>query len=313
MINRTHHVARALLVVALLSPAPIGAAQTTAAAVDIAALRQAAERGDPASMLRLGGAYRDGAGVARDLVEGAAWITAGGVLAEGDARKPFEEAMRQIDTMMTPAQGPPGVLRAGEILKRIAAAGHPRAQFVAGSLSLEGSPQFGFAKDNALALQWMIKAAESGYLDGQMFAGKAYFEGLHGVLQDYRQAAHWYQKAAEQGNPIGALVVGTMYEKGWGQPRDMVRAAQWYLKAADQGQPDAQSIIGRLYEAGVGVDRDHVEAHKWLNIAASRATGESQQAAIDARNRLTPQMSPEQIAAAQARARAWLDAFVKRR
>ena len=76
--------------------------------------------------------------------------------------------------------------------------------------------------------------------------------------------------------------------------------SQW-RDAANEGDRRAMLELGRLYRQGLGVVQDYVEAHKWLNLAASR--GES--SALEERDALAAQMTPEQIAAAQQRAAAW--------
>ena len=76
--------------------------------------------------------------------------------------------------------------------------------------------------------------------------------------------------------------------------------SQW-RDAANAGDRRAMLELGRLYRQGLGVVQDYVEAHKWLNLAASR--GEA--AALEERDALAAQMTPEQVATAQQRAAAW--------
>ena len=53
--------------------------------------------------------------------------------------------------------------------------------------------------------------------------------------------------------------------------------------------------------SGLGVLQDYIDAHKWLNLAASRGDAAAAASAIP----LAEKMIPEQVAQAQARARAW--------
>lgn len=82
---------------------------------------------------------------------------------------------------------------------------------------------------------------------------------------------------------------------------NMDEALSQWRDAANAGDRRAMLKLGRLYRQGLGVVQDYVEAHKWLNLAASR--GEA--AALEQRDALSAQMTPEQIAAAQQMAAAW--------
>ena len=56
----------------------------------------------------------------------------------------------------------------------------------------------GVEKDMDLAVDYMSKAANSGYGSAECALGDMYYEG-RGVSQDYMCAAQWYNKAKEQG------------------------------------------------------------------------------------------------------------------
>ncbi len=59
--------------------------------------------------------------------------------------------------------------------------------------------------------------------------------------------------------------------------------------------------LGRLYVQGLGVPQDYVLAHMWFNLAASRGEME----ALKEREAVGARMMPQQVAAAQERARGW--------
>ena len=71
--------------------------------------------------------------------------------------------------------------------------------------------------------------------------------------------------------------------------------------AAEAGDSRSMLALGRRHAQGLGAVQDYVEAHKWLNLAAS--LGEA--AAAVERDALAAKMTPQQVAAAQARAAAW--------
>ena len=96
-----------------------------------------------------------------------------------------------------------------------------------------------------------------------------------------------------------------MYDTGAGVPEDATEAVRWYRLAADQGHARAQLNLGVKYRNGEGTPQDFVEAHMWANLAASQLSGEDRDLAVRHRDDLAAQMTPDQIAEAQRRAREW--------
>ena len=93
------------------------------------------------------------------------------------------------------------------------------------------------------------------------------------------------------------------YEAGqeaWDAGRPGEALTEWQA-AAEAGDRRAMLALGRLFAKGLGAPQDYVEAHKWFNLAASRG----EEAAVEERDALTAGMTPDQVAEAQARARAW--------
>ncbi|MDE0077675.1 MAG: SUMF1/EgtB/PvdO family nonheme iron enzyme [Caldilineaceae bacterium] len=102
---------------------------------------------------------------------------------------------------------------------------------------------------------------------------------------------------------IAAPHVSADFESGqsaWDAGNVEEAVSQW-RDAANSGDRRAMLELGRLYRQGLGVVQDYVEAHKWLNLAASR--GEA--AALEERDALAAQMTPDQIATAQQKAADW--------
>ena len=75
-----------------------------------------------------------------------------------------------------------------------------------------------------------------------------------------------------------------------------------FEQAAIAGRVDAQYELGLLYSTGHGVPTDYVMAHMWLNIASVMGSAEARRL----RAELAGDMSRDQIAEAQRRAREWL-------
>ena len=88
--------------------------------------------------------------------------------------------------------------------------------------------------------------------------------------------------------------------KAWDAGRPAEALKQWQA-AADREDRRAMLALGQLYLQGLGAPQDYVLAHMWFNLAASRGAKE----AIGQRDALAAKMTPQQIASAQDRARAW--------
>ena len=146
--------------------------------------------------------------------------------------------------------------------------------------------------------------AEAGDAGAQLNLGLMYDTG-QGVPQDDVEAVRWYRLAADQGEATAQFFLGRMYAVGREVPQDDTEAVRWYRLAADQGEATAQFNLAVMYANGRGVPQDGVEAHMWVNLAASRSTGEDRETTVTARDTLAAQMTPEQLAEAQRRAREW--------
>jgi TPR repeat protein len=91
-----------------------------------------------------------------------------------------------------------------------------------------------------------------------------------------------------------------MYYNGQGVQQDFPEAAKWTRKAAEQGYAPAQADLGVLYWNGQGVPQNVVLAYMWLSLAA-----EQEPDAVEERDLVASQMTPDEIAEAQRLAREW--------
>jgi uncharacterized protein len=98
-----------------------------------------------------------------------------------------------------------------------------------------------------------------------------------------------------------------MYSEGQAVPQDYVQAATWYRRAADQGEPHAQYNLGIFYATGEAGQVDNVNAYMWLSLATAQfPVGDARRrTAVASRDLVAKQMSRDQIAEAQRRAREW--------
>ena len=101
---------------------------------------------------------------------------------------------------------------------------------------------------------------------------------------------------AKAGDAESQFILGNMYDRGRGVPKDEKEAVKWYRKAAEQGYAKAQHQLGVMYDKGEGVPEDDVAAYAWFNIAA----GNGEKNARESKEQITKQMTPQQIAEGQA-------------
>jgi len=159
----------------------------------------------------------------------------------------------------------------------------------------------------AKALRIARPLAEEGDPRAETVLGSAYYRG-RGVPQNDSEAAKWFRLAADQGNAAARFTLGVMYGEGRGVPQDYVEAARWYRLAAEQGDAQAQYNLGLAYARGEGVTQNVVDAHMWFNLAAARFPANdtrNRTAAVKNRDTVAGEMSSEQLAEAQKRAREW--------
>jgi TPR repeat protein len=83
------------------------------------------------------------------------------------------------------------------------------------------------------------------------------------VKQDKAEAVKWMVKAAEQGIPEAQMWVGINYWNGIDVKMDEAKGIMWLQKAADQGEPAAFHFLGGAYYLGKGVKQDYVQCYKW--------------------------------------------------
>src|SRR5262249_3178339 len=87
---------------------------------------------------------------------------------------------------------------------------------------------------------------------GQEVVGNIYRWGK-GVAKDYALALMWLRKAADQGSVNAQLALSAMYVRGQGVPQDTEKAMQWMQKAgAKNGSPlEARSAKADVIKADV--------------------------------------------------------------
>ena len=99
---------------------------------------------------------------------------------------------------------------------------------------------------------------------------------------------------------LGSASIASVAEGEAAYNRADYRQAKELLEPyALAGNMHAQFLLGRMYANGEGVLQDYVRAHAWLNLAALYGHSEAR----TLRDRISPRMTPTQLAQAQSDAR----------
>lgn len=219
--------------------------------------------------------------------------------------------------------------------------GDPEAQFFMGIVRFVGTQKF--PVDYAQAFAWFRKSADGGNALAPVQLGYLYLRGL-GVGKDPAQAIKWLQVATARGNPEGAFNLAKIYEFGDDPiPRDPDKALDLFIEAGQGGSYDSAVKLGEIHYYGqLGVERNFRESAKWFERAAETryflayrylatiyteengsaydpveglkwlivddATDLMPQYLKERFDRLRETLRPEQIAEAERRADAWLEA-----
>ena len=127
-------------------------------------------------------------------------------------------------------------------------------------------------------------------------------------LRDGGQAAIWLCMAADQGYAPALLRLGLMHLLGEGMPRDPETALRLYTAAAEQGDVEAAVRLGLMHAFANGIPRDLIAAYAWFDVAAASGHRPARQT----RRSIRAALSPEELAAANARGEQLLERIRQR-
>jgi len=195
--------------------------------------RKAADQGDAAAQINVGGLYANGWGVPQNYPEAMRWFRK--AADQGNAA-----AQNDVGGLFANGRGVPrDDTEAMRWFQMAAAQGYAPAQDNIGALYENGS---GVSQDYAEAMRWFRMAADRGFVVAQNKIGVLYQRGW-GVSQDYGEAMRWYQMAAAQGNAPAQVNIGRMIARGWGLGKDCTAAKPWFEKAAAAGDEVARGNL----------------------------------------------------------------------
>jgi hypothetical protein len=192
--------------------------------------QQAAAKGIPSAMTRLGVMLINGLGVAEADADQATelWKKA--------ARLGDPEAMALMAATLR-AQGEAGSdAEALKWFRQAAQKGHARAQYQLGELLSRG---WGAPTNVAQARTWWLKAAQQGVAEAYTALGASYQE------QDSTQALRYTRLGAEGGHPQAMGVLGQALLLNE-QPGDDAEGWRWLRRAVGLGDRDAFVVLGKL-------------------------------------------------------------------
>ncbi len=98
-----------------------------------------------------------------------------------------------------------------------------------------------------------MQQAEQGNALAQAQIGAMYQLGRNGVEKDAQESAKWMLKAADQGLVEAEVFMAALYDSGLGVKGDINKATQWYEKAAAQKHGTALAMLGRNDVAKGGI------------------------------------------------------------
>lgn len=148
---------------------------------------------------------------------------------------------------------------------------------------------------------WRLLVLVLAFIPAQVLAGPWEDSMAAYKNQDYLTVLRLVRPLAERGEARAQFVVGSFYQNGLGVSKDYQQAIYWYSSAAAQGEFYAQSMLGLMHEDGQGVPKDAQQAYFWYLLAATKGNA----VVIEARDRLEAELTPQQRADAQTKARNW--------
>lgn len=251
-----------------------------------------ANNDDAAAMTLLGEIYRQGLGVAPDQKVATEWYERAD--ARGDINATFALATELLDE----ASGKRDAARAGQLLEKAAAAGHPSANYnLALALLATGNEA-----DDKRAVACLEIAAKAQVPEAMYALGILAQQG-RGLPKSEEVSARWMKQAAEAGNTAAQVEYAIMLFNGSGVAKDEKAAAKLFQRAAAQGNAIAQNRLAKLYQFGLGIPPDTIEAAAWHLAARSQGL---QDAGLDA---LFDKLNPEQKTRAAGMAASRISSF----
>jgi TPR repeat protein len=214
----------------------------------IAAIKAAAERGDPQAMTSYGMLQISGNGVPQDQAKGVAQIAKA-------ADTGYDYAQYMLGLCYASGIGGPVDKENGKLwLGKAAAQGYKKAQAMLANIDKMPAPE---------SLEETRKKAEAGNAQAQDQLGGKYAYGL-GVEKNFDEGLKWTLLSAGQGYPMAESNAAHML---FSVGRN-AEALDWDIKAAQSGFAESQYELATIYLDGKLVPKDTEKAAFWCKKAA---------------------------------------------
>ncbi len=105
----------------------------------------------------------------------------------------------------------------------------------------------------AVTFDEIQQQAKQGDALAQAKMGAMYQLGRNGVTKNKQASAKWMLKAADQGLAEAQVFMAALYDRGLGVKHNVNTATKWYEKAAAQKHGTALAILGRNDVAKGGI------------------------------------------------------------
>jgi TPR repeat protein len=141
--------------------------------------------------------------------------------------------------------------KAFELLRPLAEENNAEAQFLLGSLYINGQ---GVEKDDTKGITWVMKAAGQGYAEARSHAINICLD------------------LANQGDTTAMYNLGYMCLQEWGGERDPNVCTEWLERAAESGHERSAKVLSGIYAKGkFGISPDEEKASYWRHLPAAFA------------------------------------------
>jgi hypothetical protein len=112
--------------------------------------------------------------------------------------------------------------------------------------------------DPALSMHYNALAARQGEADAEMAISKWFLCGYENIFPKNEELAYEYAlRAAQSGLPTAEFALGYFYEIGMHVPVNIQKATEWYEKAASKANEDAINRIEALKRSAILSKKDH--------------------------------------------------------
>lgn len=234
-----------------------GVAEDMAKAFEL--YKYAGEHGHARGMAKTGIFYHDGLGTEKDIAKAVECFEAAKAMGDSDA----DNLLAFVYGKGAPDKDGTDPKKAFEFNLNRAQEGDPEAQYQVYQAYEKG---IGVEENEALANEWLKKAADNGHNVAQALMG------FHYLINDNNPMAVVYWEKASAGGHLKAMHdLAELYLDGAiGVPMNKSRAIQLLRESAEKGFEESQGTLGICYATGNGVTKNEYEAFAWFEKAAAQ-------------------------------------------